>query len=80
MEKIYKLELTLEETIMVSLGIGLLHKESAKAFYETLEGLHDDDPNDVEKFDKQHKTIMGLYKKIDAILSEEEEAWKRKYL
>ena len=72
MDKIYKLELTLEETIMVSLGIGLLHKESAKAFYESLEGLHDDDPTDVENFDKQHKTIMNLYKKIGDILSEEE--------
>lgn len=72
MEKIYKLELTFEEAMMLYAGLGLFHKETAKALYETLEGLREKKEEvNVDEFDKHHKMAMGLYEKFKDILSEE---------
>lgn len=63
MSKTFNLEITPEEFIIISAGVGLYHKECAKALYETLEGLRDKCV-DVEEFDSQHKILMNLYNKL----------------
>ena len=63
--KTYSMEFTLEELIMLIGGVGITHKESAKSFYETLEGLKEKkDELSVDEFDKAHKIVMGLYSKL----------------
>lgn len=72
MEKIYKLELTFEEAMALYAGLGCFHKETAKSFYETLEGLREKkDEVNVDEFDKFHKIAMSLYEKFKDVLSEE---------
>lgn len=71
MEKTFNLELTPEEFVAVSAGIGCFHKETVKALYESMEGTRDDDKAiNVEEFDKQHKILMGLYDKL-AVMADE---------
>ena len=71
MEKTFNLELTPEEFVVVSAGIGCFHKETAKALYESLEGTRDKDKAiNVEEFDNQHKILMGLYDKLSVIADE----------
>lgn len=64
-DKTYSMEFTLEELIVLIGGVGLTHKESAKSFYETLEGLREKkDELSVDEFDNAHNIIMGLYSKL----------------
>lgn len=65
MSETFNLEITPEEFIIISAGVGLYHKDCAKALYETLEGLRQDDKCvNVEEFDSQHKILMNLYNKL----------------
>lgn len=63
MSETFNFEITPEEFIILSTGVGLYHKECAKALYETLEGIRGKCVN-VEEFDSQHKIIMNLYNKL----------------
>jgi hypothetical protein len=68
MNDVYNLELTANEFICVTGGLALYHKELAKTLYESMEGLVDKDESiDVEEFDRQHKTLMGLYDQLATI-------------
>lgn len=68
MNDVFNLELTVNEFVCVMAGISLYHKEVAKSFYETMEGLRDKSTSiNVEEFDDQHKVIMSLYDKLAAI-------------
>jgi hypothetical protein len=67
-EKTFNLEITAEEFAIISVGIGLYHKDCAKALYETLEGIRPDDKCvDVAEFDNHHKILMNLYDKLTNI-------------
>ena len=58
--------LTSDELVLLYVGLGLYHKDCAKAFYESLEGIREDDKSiNVEEFNEQHKTIMLLYSKLN---------------
>jgi hypothetical protein len=63
MSETFNLEITPEEFIIISVGVGLYHKDCAKALYESLEGLRGKCVS-VEEFDSQHKVIMNLYNKL----------------
>ena len=68
MSDVYNLELTANEFICVMGGLALYHKELAKSLYESMEGLTDAAEDiDIEEFDNQHKTLMGLYDKLAVI-------------
>ena len=76
-EKKYSLKFTLDEMVMLLGGIGLVHKEGAKNFYESLEGLKTKKETlSIDEFDKAHKTCMRLYDilgdKLKQIQEEEE--------
>ena len=67
-EKTFNLEITAEEFAIISVGIGLYHKDCAKALYETLEGIRPDDKCvNVTEFDNHHKILMNLYDKLTNI-------------
>ena len=67
-EKTFNLEITAEEFLIISAGIGLYHKDCAKALYETLEGIRPDDKCvNVTEFDNHHKILMNLYDKLTII-------------
>ena len=58
--------LTPDELVLVYVGLGLYHKDCAKAFYESLEGIREDDKSiNVEEFNDQHQAIMSLYSKLN---------------
>ena len=58
--------LTPNELVLVYVGLGLYHKDCAKAFYESLEGIREDDKSiNVEEFNDQHQAIMSLYSKLN---------------
>lgn len=58
--------LTPEELVLVYVGLGLCHKDCAKAFYESAEGIREDDKSiNVEEFNDQHQAIMSLYSKLN---------------
>lgn len=58
--------LTSDELVLVYVGLGLCHKDCAKAFYESLEGIREDDKSiNVEEFNDQHQAIMSLYSKLN---------------
>ena len=64
--KTYSMDFTFEELVILIGGVGLTHKESAKNFYESLEGLKEKkDELSIDEFDKIHKTLMGLYNKLE---------------
>ena len=76
MEKVYTMEFTAEELVYLFSGITLSHKEAAKNFYESLEGLKTKKKElSIDEFDKAHNVLMGLNSKlgdkIKDILSEE---------
>ena len=58
--------LTSDELVLLYVGLGLYHKYCAKAFYESLEGIREDDKSiNVEEFNDQHEAIMSLYSKLN---------------
>lgn len=58
--------LTSDELVLLYVGLGLYHKDCAKAFYESLEGIREDDKSiNVEEFNDQHQAIMSLYSKLN---------------
>lgn len=58
--------LTSDELVLLYVGLGLYHKDCAKAFYESLEGIREDDKSiNVEEFNDQHEAIMSLYSKLN---------------
>ena len=58
--------LTPDELVLLYVGLGLYHKDCAKAFYESLEGIREDDKSiNVEEFNDQHQAIMSLYSKLN---------------
>ena len=76
-EKKYGFEFTLDEILILFGGVGLVHKEGAKNFYESLEGLKSKGEElSIDEFDKAHKSCMRLYDilgdKIKQIQLEEE--------
>lgn len=76
-EKKYSFEFTLDEILILFGGVGLVHKEGAKNFYESLEGLKPKGEElGIDEFDKEHKICMRLYDilgdKIKQIQLEEE--------
>ena len=74
MNDVYNLELTESEFMCVMAGLALYHKEAAKSLYETMEGLRDNSNSiDVNEFDGQHKTLMGLYDKLAVIVEQMKE-------
>lgn len=57
---------TPDELVLLYVGLGLYHKDCAKAFYESLEGIREDDKSiNVEEFNDQHQAIMSLYSKLN---------------
>ena len=63
--------LTSDELVLVYVGLGLYHKDCAKAFYESLEGIREDDKSiNVEEFNDQHQAIMSLYGKLDKVVEQ----------
>ena len=77
-EKTFNLEITPEEFVIISTGIGLVHKDCAKALYETLEGMRPDDRCvNVTEFDSQHKILMNLYDKLTNISNQITESVRR---
>ena len=61
-DKKYSFKFTLDEIVLLIGGVGLVHKEGAKSFYDSLEGLKSKkDELSVEEFDKMHKLCMRLY-------------------
>lgn len=47
-------------------GVGLTHKEAARNFYESLEGLKEKkDELSIDEYDEIHKTLMDLYNKLE---------------
>lgn len=62
----FTITLTPDELVLLYVGLGLYHKDCAKAFYESLEGIREDDKSiNVKEFNDQHETIMSLYSKLD---------------
>lgn len=62
----FTITLTPNELVLVYVGLGLYHKDCAKAFYESLEGIRENDKSiNVKEFNEQHETIMSLYGKLD---------------
>jgi len=60
------LTLTSDELVLLYVGLGLYHKDCAKAFYESLEGIREDDKSiNVIEFNEQHEAIMSLYSKLN---------------
>lgn len=60
------LTLTSDELVLLYVGLGLYHKDCAKAFYESLEGIREDDKSiNVKEFNEQHEAIMSLYGKLN---------------
>lgn len=58
--------LTPEELVLVYVGLGLCHKDCAKAFYESAEGIRKvSESISVEEFNEQHQAIMSLYSKLN---------------
>ena len=63
--------LTPEELVLVYVGLGLYHKDCAKAFYESAEGIRKvDESISVEEFNEQHEAIMLLYGKLDEVVKQ----------
>ena len=76
-EKKYSFEFTLDELVLLLGGVGLIHKEGAKSFYDSLEGLKPKNEElGIDDFDKTHKLCMRLYAvlgdKLKQIYEEEE--------
>jgi hypothetical protein len=64
--KEFTITLTSDELVLLYVGLGLYHKDCAKAFYESLEGIREDDKSiNVEEFNDQHEAIMSLYSKLN---------------
>ena len=62
----FTITLTPDELVLLYVGLGLYHKDCAKAFYESLEGIREDDKSiNVEEFNDQHEAIMSLYSKLN---------------
>lgn len=62
----FTITLTSDELVLLYVGLGLYHKDCAKAFYESLEGIREDDKSiNVEEFNDQHEAIMSLYSKLN---------------
>ena len=58
--------LTPDELVLVYVGLGLYHKDCAKAFYESLEGIRKvDESISTDEFNDQHQAIMSLYSKLN---------------
>lgn len=63
--------LTPEELVLVYVGLGLYHKDCAKAFYESAEGIRKvSESISVEEFNEQHEAIMSLYGKLDEVVEQ----------
>ena len=75
MEKTYTMEFTAEELAYLFGGVAVTHKEAAKNFYESLEGLkRKEEELSIDEFDAAHKVLMGLYSKLGDKIKEIEEA------
>lgn len=62
----FTITFTPDELVLLYVGLGLYHKDCAKAFYESLEGIREDDKSiNVEEFNDQHEAIMSLYSKLN---------------
>lgn len=65
MEKTYTMEFTAEELTYLLGGVAITHKEAAKNFWESLEGLKTKKEElSVDEFDGAHKVLMGLHSKL----------------
>jgi hypothetical protein len=65
MEKTYTMEFTAEELTYLLGGVTVTHKEAARNFYESLEGLKPKEEElSIDEFDGAHKVLMGLYTKL----------------
>ena len=71
MEETYTMEFTAEELTYLLGGITLTHKEAAKNFYESLEGIKTKEEElSIDAFDEAHKVLMGLYSKLGDKINE----------
>ena len=62
----FTITLTSDELVLLYIGLSLYHKDCAKAFYESLEGIREEDKSiNVEEFNDQHEAIMSLYSKLN---------------
>ena len=65
MEETYTMEFTLKELTYLLGGVAVTHKEAAKNFYESLEGIKaKEEELSIDEFDEAHKVLMGLYSKL----------------
>lgn len=67
----FTITVTADELVLLYVGLGLYHKDCAKAFYESAEGIRKvDESISVEEFNDQHEAIMSLYSKLDEVVKQ----------
>ena len=67
----FTITFTPEELVLLYVGLGLYHKDCAKAFYESAEGIRKvNESISVEEFNEQHEAIMSLYGKLDEVVKQ----------
>ena len=67
----FTITVTADELVLLYVGLGLQHKDCAKEFYESLEGIREDDKSiNVIEFNEQHEAIMSLYSKLDEVVKQ----------